>query len=203
MNMAGISAGPAVMAANTVLPQSQTAQGNGHHTQGPAAPTDTSTIDVTQQQQQQQQQQSAVPTGPNNCVTPQTNYFVSSPTSQLPTIPETKFTATINTAGTQQAILPHMAQNGYSQAANQQASAYSQQNVTGSTSQNANSSNLEGTGSVPGNGAPASGTWTGSSTLTYTQAMQPPDPRSISGGYCKYFFVILCLAFCFLSADLS
>lgn len=29
------------------------------------------------------------------------------------------------------------------------------------------------------------GTWTGTSTLTYTQSMQPPDVRS-QGGYCKF-----------------
>lgn len=31
----------------------------------------------------------------------------------------------------------------------------------------------------------AQGTWTGNNTLTYTQSMQPPDPRSHHPGYCK------------------
>lgn len=180
--MGGINSGQQVMSASTTLPQTQNAQGNGHHPQGSAA-TDTSSLDVAQQQQQQQQ--STVPTVATNCGQQQANYFVSSPSAQLPTVPsEAKFNATINTAGSQQTILPHMSQNGYVQS-NQQA-AYNPQTVVGTTTQNANTSNLEGTGTVPGNGAPASGTWTGSSTLTYTQAMQPPDPRTIPGSYCKY-----------------
>ena len=37
----------------------------------------------------------------------------------------------------------------------------------------------------PPNGASGQGTWTGNSTLTYTQTMQPPDPRNQHQTYCK------------------
>ena len=41
----------------------------------------------------------------------------------------------------------------------------------------------------PPNGAGVSGqgTWTGNSTLTYTQTMQPPDPRNQHPSYCKFY----------------
>ena len=36
------------------------------------------------------------------------------------------------------------------------------------------------------------GTWTGNSTLTYTQTMQPPDPRTHHPSYCTLSIVLLC-----------
>lgn len=35
------------------------------------------------------------------------------------------------------------------------------------------------------------GTWTGNSTLTYTQTMQPPDPRTHHPSYCILFIILL------------
>lgn len=34
--------------------------------------------------------------------------------------------------------------------------------------------------------AQGQGTWTGNNTLTYTQSMQPPDPRNHHPGYCEW-----------------
>ncbi|XP_058979395.1 mothers against decapentaplegic homolog 4 isoform X2 [Musca domestica] len=100
----------------------------------------------------------------------------------------------------QQPISPHMQQNGFVpggggggggggtggggvvQGGGQQHN-YAQQ-VQGQNAQNANQPNATGGGGVTGNTASPAGTWTGSSTLTYTQAMQPPDPRTLMpGGY--------------------
>ena len=43
-----------------------------------------------------------------------------------------------------------------------------------------------GSGPVPcpPSGVSGQGTWTGNSTLTYTQTMQPPDPRNHHPSYC-------------------
>lgn len=38
--------------------------------------------------------------------------------------------------------------------------------------------------------AQAQGTWTGNNTLTYTQSMQPPDPRTHHPGYCKILIYV-------------
>ncbi len=36
-------------------------------------------------------------------------------------------------------------------------------------------------------GVSGQGTWTGNSTLTYTQTMQPPDPRNHHPNFCNLF----------------
>lgn len=72
-------------------------------------------------------------------------------------------------------ISPHLQQNGYA-------------------TNNATPGNVTGNGQLqgytpqqqqlPNNGG--QGTWTGPNTLTYTQTMQPPDPRTSShNAYCK------------------
>lgn len=69
-------------------------------------------------------------------------------------------------------ISPHLQQNGYGNGA-------------------ANPANITGNGQLPyaqqqqppHNGA--QGTWSGPNTLTYTQTMLPPDPRSSHNSYCK------------------
>lgn len=51
-----------------------------------------------------------------------------------------------------------------------------------------NNQPVVGSGSVScppsGAGVSGQGTWTGNSTLTYTQTMQPPDPRNHHPSYC-------------------
>jgi mothers against decapentaplegic homolog 4 len=59
-----------------------------------------------------------------------------------------------------------MQQNGYATVANNQPNQIQQQQ------------NYTPNGGVQG-------TWKGSNTLTYTQSMQPPDPRSQHNNYCK------------------
>lgn len=63
-----------------------------------------------------------------------------------------------------------MQQNGYVTVSNNQPNQLQQQQ--------------QQTYSQPPNGS-AQGTWKGSNTLTYTQSMQPPDPRSQHSAYCK------------------
>lgn len=63
-------------------------------------------------------------------------------------------------------VSPHLQQNGYTSVANNQPNQIQQQQ------------NYTPNGGVQG-------TWKGSNTLTYTQSMQPPDPRSQHNNYCK------------------
>lgn len=178
MQMAGPMNPGAVMAP----PQPQNPQGNGHggsslHGQA-NSPNDPTGLGM--QQPQQAGPQSGAPNG-----TQQDGYYNAPTTSQIPNVAEAKFNAALNSGGGQQPISPHIQQNGYVPAQQSGQNNYGQQ-VTGNNAQNANQSNA--TGGVPGNNSQqAAGTWTGSSTLTYTQAMQPPDPRTLMpGGYCKY-----------------
>ncbi len=62
-------------------------------------------------------------------------------------------------------VSPHLQQNGYASVANNQPNQIQQQ-------QNYTPNGVQGT-------------WKGSNTLTYTQSMQPPDPRSQHNNYCK------------------
>ncbi|XP_065368967.1 mothers against decapentaplegic homolog 4 isoform X2 [Calliphora vicina] len=175
MQMAGpMNPGP-VMAP----PQPQNPQGNGHggppHGHGQAnSPNDPTGLGM--QQPQQPGPQNGPPNGGQ-----QDGYYNSPTTSQIPNVAEAKFNAALNSGGGQQPISPHMQQNGYVSGQPPGQPNYGQQ-VTGNSAQNSNQPNAPG--GVPGNNTPAAGTWTGSSTLTYTQAMQPPDPRTLlPGGY--------------------
>lgn len=95
---------------------------------------------------------------------------------------------------------PHIQQNGFQplppqntvgqqsyQTASQQ-SAGPQQSMN--VAMNSQQQPVIGSTPVPcppnGAGASGQGTWTGNSTLTYTQTMQPPDPRNQHQTYCKY-----------------
>ncbi|KAK7867117.1 hypothetical protein R5R35_005836 [Gryllus longicercus] len=68
------------------------------------------------------------------------------------------------TGGSQGPVSPHLQQNGYTTAGSMSGAANSQQQVQQQQ---------------PG----AGGTWTGNNTLTYTQSMQPPDPRAPHTGF--------------------
>ncbi|GLH10478.1 Protein mothers against dpp [Gryllus bimaculatus] len=68
------------------------------------------------------------------------------------------------TGGSQGPVSPHLQQNGYTPAGSMSGAANSQQQVQQQQ---------------PG----AGGTWTGNNTLTYTQSMQPPDPRAPHTGF--------------------
>lgn len=60
----------------------------------------------------------------------------------------------------------------------------SQQQSTTANQTNSGGSGGGGVTQSSGGGGSA-GTWTGPNTLTYTQSMQPPDPRSLPTAYCK------------------
>lgn len=162
---------PGQVMAPPPLPQAQNPQSNGHVVQT-SSPSDPTGLGLQQPQQ-------AVTASVTN--SQPSNYYGSPTTSQI-NVNEAKFNATLNNSGTQQSISSQMQQNGYAQ------TTYGPTVAGGNNAQNANATSSGGAGSVPSgpNGTPAAGTWTGSSTLTYTQAMQPPDPRAISDGYCKY-----------------
>uniref|UniRef100_A0A1I8Q8S1 Mothers against decapentaplegic homolog n=1 Tax=Stomoxys calcitrans TaxID=35570 RepID=A0A1I8Q8S1_STOCA len=180
--------GPMTQGPVMAPPQPQNPQGNGHVGQHHGGPTN-SPNDPTGLGMQQNQQ--TVPLAASNGgQTDTSSYYAAPTTSQLPNVADAKFNAALNSAGVQQQpISPHMQQNGFvagGQAGG--AGGGSQHNygqgVQGQNAQNANQPNATGGGSVSGNTASPAGTWTGSSTLTYTQAMQPPDPRTLlPGGY--------------------
>lgn len=184
MGMAGpMNSGP-VMAP----PQTQNPQGNGHVGQhhGPT----NSPNDPTGLGMQQPQQQGPISASNGGQSDGSGGYYSAPVASQMPNVADPKFNAALNSAGgVQQPISPHIQQNGFitgGQGGGQQQHNYGQQ-VQGQNAQNANQPNATGGGNVSGNTASPAGTWTGSSTLTYTQAMQPPDPRTLMpGGYCKY-----------------
>ncbi|XP_075146184.1 smad/Smad4 homolog Medea isoform X2 [Haematobia irritans] len=186
MGMAGpMNQGP-VMAP----PQTQNPQGNGHVGQHHGGPTN-SPNDPTGLGMQQPQQAGPL-TAPNGSQPDTSGYYSAPTTSQLPNVAESKFNAALNSGPVQQQpISPHMQQNGFvpgGQGGSGGGAGGGQHNygqgVQGQNAQNANQPNATGGGSVAGNTASPAGTWTGSSTLTYTQAMQPPDPRTVlPGGY--------------------
>uniref|UniRef100_A0A1A9VEV8 Mothers against decapentaplegic homolog n=1 Tax=Glossina austeni TaxID=7395 RepID=A0A1A9VEV8_GLOAU len=159
---------PGQVMAPPPLPQAQNPQSNGHVVQT-SSPSDPTGLGLQPPQQ-------AVTASVTN--SQPSNYYGSPTTSQI-NVNEAKFNATLNSSGTQQSISSQMQQNGYAQ------TTYGSTVAGGNNAQNANATSSGGAGSVPPgpNGTPAAGTWTGSSTLTYTQAMQPPDPRAISDGY--------------------
>ncbi|XP_029408417.1 mothers against decapentaplegic homolog 4 isoform X2 [Bactrocera dorsalis] len=180
-------------------PQLQNPQGNGpngniltgagHHTQA-NSPSDAL-----------QQAQSAggggnngvgvnVSGGAGNAGPNQGAYYGPPTTSQLPNVAEVKFSAALNNpgpgGGVQQPHSPHLQQNGYVTGGGAPSN-YGQQvggagNVGANGPQSATQTNSGGQ-VVSGGTVGAGGTWTGSSTLTYTQSMQPPDPRTHSTGY--------------------
>lgn len=125
--------------------------------------------------------------GPN-----QAAYYGPPTTSQMPNVADAKFNAALNNAGpgggVQQPHSPHLQQNGYV-TGGVAPSNYGQQvggggNVGANGPQSGTQTNPGGQ-VVSGGTVGAGGTWTGSSTLTYTQSMQPPDPRTHSTGYCN------------------
>ncbi|XP_017473381.1 PREDICTED: mothers against decapentaplegic homolog 4 isoform X2 [Rhagoletis zephyria] len=126
----------------------------------------------------------------NTTASNQGTYYGPPTTSQMPNVAEAKFNAALNSAGpgggVQQPHSPHLQQNGYVTGGGAPAN-YVQQvsgasGAGGSGAQSASQANAGGQ-VVSGGTVGAGGTWTGSSTLTYTQSMQPPDPRAHPTGY--------------------
>ncbi|XP_055903601.1 mothers against decapentaplegic homolog 4 isoform X2 [Eupeodes corollae] len=103
----------------------------------------------------------------------QGSYYGQTGSSQMPNA-EGKFGSSLNNVGAPSGS-PHMQQNGYVTMASQQPNTLQTQTYTQPPPP-------QGVGGVVA-AAAAQGTWTGSSTLTYTQSMQPPDVRSHHGGY--------------------
>ena len=97
-------------------------------------------------------------------------------------------------------LSPHIQQNGFQNLSLPQTNSVAQSNYTPQSgpppmavAMNNQHSTNAAVGSVPVPcpptvGVSGQGTWTGNSTLTYTQTMQPPDPRSHHPSYCKHNF---------------
>ncbi|KAH8407961.1 hypothetical protein KR222_005408, partial [Zaprionus bogoriensis] len=200
--MGAMNPGPgpgAVMAPPVPPTQAQNAQGNGvHHASQASSPTDPASMAMQQQQQQQQQQpppgggpngvsnSSGAPGGTGN----QYGYGAPSAAAQMQGVGNSAG------AGSGPAGAAAVQQNGYvtqsagqaapgagaGYGAAQQPAAQQQQQQASAGSQG----NAGGAGAGQNSGAGgggAAGTWTGPNTLTYTQSMQPPDPRSLPGAY--------------------
>ncbi|XP_067614613.1 mothers against decapentaplegic homolog 4 isoform X2 [Eurosta solidaginis] len=126
--------------------------------------------------------------GPGGTASNQATYYGPPTTSQMPNVAEAKFNAALNNVGpgggVQQPHSPHLQQNGYVTSAGTQPN-YGQQVGSGAGGGGTQAGSRANTGGqvVSGSTVGAGGTWTGSSTLTYTQSMQPPDPRSHGTGY--------------------
>ncbi|XP_041674667.1 mothers against decapentaplegic homolog 4 isoform X2 [Drosophila eugracilis] len=177
-----------VMAPPPPPQQAQNPQGNGvHHTQA-NSPTDPASALAMQQQQQQQQQSGGVPNGVVNAsggaATGGQYYVQPPPGNQMQ-----------NAGGSGSSVPPpvHAQQNGYvSQPGSAGPAAVGGGSVFGSTQPTAQQpqqpptgvqANAGSAGAQAGGAGGSTGTWTGPNTLTYTQSMQPPDPRSLPGGF--------------------
>ncbi|XP_037949381.1 mothers against decapentaplegic homolog 4 [Teleopsis dalmanni] len=181
ISMAGTMNSGTVMAPPN---QTQNSQSNGpvgpsmssatHHSQ-----TNPST-DTTSLSMQQSANAANIPPGTSGNAA-QTNAYYGPSTSQMASIAEAKYNAALNSgpSGSQQSVASHM-QNGY--VTNQGPSGphnYSQVTAVQHVSQTGSNMSV-----VPNPvNAPPAGTWTGSSTLAYTQSMQPPDLRAHQAGY--------------------
>lgn len=185
-----------VMAPPPPPTQAQSAQGNGVHHAQASSPTDPGTMAM----QQQQPPPGGGPNGPNvasnssgGAAGSAGQYYGAPPAgAQMQNVGNdvSKFSNSGN-SGSGPTPVHAQQQNGYvpqpssqgagansygaSQppSAQQQASAGNQPNAGGAA---------QASGGAGGGGA--AGTWTGPNTLTYTQSMQPPDPRSLPASYC-------------------
>ncbi|KAH8312664.1 hypothetical protein KR044_012049 [Drosophila immigrans] len=188
--------------------QSVVAQGNGVHHAQASSPTDPSAAMAMQQQQQQQQ---PPPGGGNSGVNNSSNaagaagqyYGAPSSAAQMQNVGNDggKFGGNATGPGAGQAAVhaqqQQQQQNGYvTQSSGQNAGAgnygatqpnsaqqQQQQQQQTTAGNQGNAGGAAGTQSSGGGGGGAAGTWTGPNTLTYTQSMQPPDPRSLPGAY--------------------
>ncbi|XP_060645855.1 mothers against decapentaplegic homolog 4 isoform X2 [Drosophila nasuta] len=183
--------------------QSVVAQGNGVHHAQASSPTDpTAAMAMQQQQQQQQPPPGGGPngqTGVNNASGAQgaAGQYYGAPTGAAQMQNDvSKFGGNAAVAGAGQTAVhaqqqQQQQQNGYvTQSTGQNAGAGNYGATQASSAQQqqqqqATQGNAGGAAGAQssGGGGGAAGTWTGPNTLTYTQSMQPPDPRSLPGAY--------------------
>ncbi|KAH8360226.1 hypothetical protein KR093_011433 [Drosophila rubida] len=184
--------------------QSVVAQGNGVHHAQANSPTDPSAAMAMQQQQQQQPPPGGGPNGASNssgAAGAAGQYYGTPATAaQMQSVGNDvgKFSGNSAGPGAGQTAVhaqQQQQQNGYvTQSTGQNAGAGNygatqpppsqQQQQTTAGNQGGNAAGAAGTqSSGGGGGGGAAGTWTGPNTLTYTQSMQPPDPRSLPGAY--------------------
>lgn len=199
--MGAMNPGPGPVMVPPVPPtQAQQAQGNGvHHASQANSPTDQATMAM---QQQQQQQQPPPGGGPNGGVSNssgaagtgnQYGGYGAPPTgAQMQNVGNDvgKFSSGTGSGPTGPSSVQqngYVTQSGQGQAAGggsygtaQQASAQQQATAGGQGNAGGGPGGAQNSGS-----GGTSGTWTGPNTLTYTQSMQPPDPRSLTSAYCK------------------
>ncbi|XP_032305491.1 mothers against decapentaplegic homolog 4 isoform X3 [Drosophila ananassae] len=186
-----MNTGP-VMAPPPPPQQSQNPQGNGVHHAQTNSPTDPASAMVMQQQQQQQQQQppGGVPNGGVNASGGAGNggpYY-----GQPPTGSQMQGSSAAGGGGSVPQPV-HAQQNGYvSQPGSAGAgpsgggsvfgaaptASQQQQQAAAGVQANAGSGGAQASG-----GSGAAQTWAGPNTLSYTQSMQPPDPRSLPGAF--------------------
>jgi MAD (mothers against decapentaplegic) family protein 4 len=137
------------------------------------SPTSGTPSTLTSQQGSVTSAQSTVASGP--LVSPTQTSGAAGPgsffgTDSLSSSGDTQVVLTASLGGSQQQsptaapVSPHLQQNGFTSSG-----------TLSSTSPNQQQQQQPFTG--------AQGTWTGNNTLTYTQSMQPPDPRSHHPGY--------------------
>lgn len=192
----GPGPGP-VMAPPPPPTQAQSAQGNGVHHAQASSPTDPSSMAM---QQQQPPPGGGGPNGPSGVSNssgtagPSGQYYGAPPSgAQMQNVGNDvgKFNNSASSGTGPTAVHSQQQQNGYvSQPGGQNAGAgnygstqppSSQQQQQSTANNQANAGGGAGTQSSGGGGS--AGTWTGPNTLTYTQSMQPPDPRSLPGAY--------------------
>ncbi|XP_017857883.1 PREDICTED: mothers against decapentaplegic homolog 4 isoform X2 [Drosophila arizonae] len=198
--MPGMSAmnpgsGP-VMAPPPPPTQVQNAQGNGVHHAQASSPTDPGTMAM----QQQQPPPGGGPNGPNvasnstgGAAGSAGQYYGAPPAgAQMQSVGNDvgKFSSSGNSGSGPTTVHTQQQQNGYvPQPSGQGAGANSygssqppsaQQQATAGNQPNAGGAAQASGGAGAGG---AAGTWTGPNTLTYTQSMQPPDPRSLPASY--------------------
>ncbi|XP_051862563.1 mothers against decapentaplegic homolog 4 isoform X2 [Drosophila albomicans] len=183
--------------------QSVVAQGNGVHHAQASSPTDpTAAMAMQQQQQQQQPPPGGGPngqTGVNNASGAQgaAGQYYGAPTGAAQMQNDvSKFGGNAAVAGAGQTAVhaqqqQQQQQNGYvTQSTGQNAGGgnYGATQASSAQQQQQQQATQGNTGGAAGaqssgGGGGAAGTWTGPNTLTYTQSMQPPDPRSLPGAY--------------------
>ncbi|KRG00965.1 mothers against decapentaplegic homolog 4 isoform X2 [Drosophila mojavensis] len=186
----------AVMAPPPPPTQAQNAQGNGVHHAQASSPTDPGTMAM----QQQQPPPGGGPNGPNvasnstgGAAGSAGQYYGAPPAgAQMQSVGNDvgKFSSSGNSGSGPTPVHAQQQQNGYvPQPSGQGAGANSygssqppsaQQQAAAGNQPNAGGAAQASGGAGAGG---AAGTWTGPNTLTYTQSMQPPDPRSLPASY--------------------
>ncbi|XP_017847956.1 mothers against decapentaplegic homolog 4 isoform X4 [Drosophila busckii] len=174
-----------VMAPPPPPTQAANAQGNGVHHSQASSPTDASTMAMQQQQPPPGGGTPNVPgSGSNSNAANAAGYGYGTPSANAQ-MQSVNSGNPNNSQGSGTVHAQQQQQNGYvpqpqagqpgGYGAAQSPSAQQQQQPAPGSQSNA--------GGQTSGGGGTTGTWTGPNTLTYTQSMQPPDPRTLPGAY--------------------